>query len=76
MKRTPIKKATSPNVKPDPPEVRLARCSEKLQRALVEENCQLFTALKVGNAETPLGEVAGFPILIKLACNDSQTRSN
>lgn len=52
-------------------EERLRKCAEAIQQALTEYHCQMYTALKVGNAESPLLEVGGFPVVVKIA-NDSQ----
>lgn len=54
------------------PEDRVKKCAELFQAALKETGCQVYTALKVGNAESPLNEVAGFPIVVKIATNDTK----
>ena len=55
------------------PEERVRKVAEIFQQACVQYDCQVYTALKVGNADTPLNEIAGFPIVVKIATNDSQT---
>ena len=52
---------------------RLQKCAEMVQAALIECNCRMYTALKIGNAEAPLTEIGGLPIVVKIASNDSQT---
>ena len=59
--------------KPKTPEERLNECALAIQQVLKEHKCQMYTALKVGNAETPLVEIAGFPIIVKLASNATET---
>jgi hypothetical protein len=49
------------------PEERIKKCGEMISQALTECECGMFTALKVGNAEIPLIEIAGFPIVVKVA---------
>lgn len=56
------------------PEDRVRKCADLFAKALKETRCQLYTALKVGNAEPPLLEVGGFPIVVKIATDDSQTK--
>lgn len=60
-------------MKPQPkltPDERVMKCAKMFQAALQECDCQIFTALKVGNAESPLVEIGGFPIVVKIAPND------
>ncbi len=42
--------------------------------ALEECGCVVYTALKVGNAESLLLEVGGFPIVVKIACDDQKAQ--
>jgi hypothetical protein len=54
------------------PEERVQKCGEIIHAALKENGCQLFAALKIGNAESVLVEIGGLPIVVKLGIvNDS-----
>lgn len=52
------------------PEERVVKCASLVEAALNECGCRMYTALKVGHADSPLGEVGGFPVTIKIAIND------
>ncbi len=65
-----LKQTPKPNGKT--PEERVRKCAELFQAALKETGCQVYTALRVGNAETPLVEIAGLPIVVKIATDDTQ----
>ncbi len=58
------------------PEERVRKCSEMFAAALEECGCVCYTAIGIGNAEAVLTEIAGLPILVKIATNDSQVNSD
>ncbi len=58
------------------PDERVIKCGKMIQAALEECGCQLYTALKVGNAESPLLEIGGFPIVVKITTNDTPTNGS
>lgn len=45
-------------------------CAQAIEKALALYDCVMYTALKVGNAESPLMEISGFPIVVKIAKKD------
>ncbi len=55
------------------PEERVMKCAKLVEAALTECGCQMYTALKVGNAESILVEIGGFPIVVKITANDKTT---
>jgi hypothetical protein len=48
---------------------RVLKCGEEIKAALDKYNCRIFTALRIGNAESPLMEIGGLPIVIKVSAN-------
>ncbi len=49
------------------PDERVKKCGAEIRAALEKYNCQMYAALKIGNAEAPLLEVGGLPIVVKVA---------
>lgn len=56
------------------PDERVIKCGEDIQVALTKYGCQMFTALRIGNADAPLIEIGGLPIVVKVTANDSQAK--
>ncbi len=55
------------------PEERVKKCDAMFTAALEECGCVVYTALRVGKAESPLSEIAGLEIVIKImAVTDDQ----
>ena len=73
MTRT-IKKAETNGHLPTADE-RVRKCGEAIAKALSEHGCQMYTALRIGNAEAPLVEIGGLPIVVKIGANDSSFKS-
>jgi len=63
-------KVLRPDLNGHSPDDRIVKCAEEIQQALVTYDCQMYTALRIGNAEAPLMEIGGLPIVVKVACRD------
>ena len=48
---------------------RVVKCGAEIQRALERHGCQIYAALKIGNADTPLLEIGGLPVVVKVHCD-------
>ncbi len=55
-------------------EERVKKCGEAFQTAMQEYGCVVYAALQIGNADPPLLEVAGLPVVVKLACDDKKAQ--
>ncbi len=62
-----MRQKNKPETKALTDQERLQKCGQQIQQALAENGCDLFAALKVGTAESPILDICGFPIVIKVA---------
>ncbi len=64
-----MKQDNKPKLSPDE---RVKKCGEAFQAAMKEYGCQVYPALKIGNAVTPLLEIGGLRIEVQVGI-DPQT---